>query len=104
MACHAIAGLSCYGFRVEILDSLSSIGWLLHPCPNFLKSKRCVAVCCRSLGSRIESAERPPCKLRPILLRPRIDAFDRRVRGKRIVDVGRRGKRVMIGLEDVKRS
>jgi formamidopyrimidine-DNA glycosylase len=52
------------------------------------------------VGSRIESAERPPCKLRPILLRPRIDAFDRRVRGKRIMDVGRRGKRVMIEIED----
>jgi formamidopyrimidine-DNA glycosylase len=52
------------------------------------------------VGSRIESAERPPCRLRPILLRPRIDAFDRRVRGKRISDVGRRGKRVMIELED----
>jgi formamidopyrimidine-DNA glycosylase len=52
------------------------------------------------VGSRIESAERPPCKLRPILLRPRIDAFDRRIRGKRILGVGRRGKRVMIELED----
>ncbi len=52
------------------------------------------------VGSRIGSAERPPCKLRPILLRPRIDVFDRRVRGQRIVDVGRRGKRVMIELED----
>lgn len=52
------------------------------------------------VGSRIESAQRPPCKLRPILLQPRIDAFDRRVRGKTIVNVGRRGKRVMIELED----
>ena len=52
------------------------------------------------IGSRIESAQRPPCKLRPILFRPRIDAFDRRVRGKRIADVGRRGKRVMIELDD----
>jgi formamidopyrimidine-DNA glycosylase len=52
------------------------------------------------VGSRIELAERSPCNLRPILLRPRIDAFNRRVRGKRIVDVGRRGKRVMIELED----
>lgn len=52
------------------------------------------------VGSRIRSAQRPPCKLRPILLRPRIDAFDRRVRGRRIVNVGRRGKRVLIELED----
>jgi formamidopyrimidine-DNA glycosylase len=52
------------------------------------------------VGSRIESAERPPCSRRPILFRPRIDAFDRRVRGKRIDAVDRRGKRVMIRLED----
>ncbi len=52
------------------------------------------------VGSRIESADRPPCKRRPILLRPRIDAFDRRVRGKRITAVDRRGKRLLILLED----
>ncbi len=52
------------------------------------------------IGSRIESAERPPCRRRPILLQPRIDAFDRRVRGKQIVDVGRSGKRVMLYLDD----
>ncbi len=52
------------------------------------------------VGSRIEAAERPPCKRRPILFRPRIDAFHRRLRGKRIVDVDRRGKRVMICIED----
>lgn len=52
------------------------------------------------VGSRIESAQRPPCSRRPILLTPRIDAFNRRVRGKSIADVGRRGKRVMIRLED----
>jgi formamidopyrimidine-DNA glycosylase len=52
------------------------------------------------VGSRITSAERPPCSRRPILLRPRIDAFDRRVRGKRIEAVDRRGKRVMIRLAE----
>ena len=52
------------------------------------------------VGSRIDLAERPLCKRRPILLTPRIDAFDRRVRGKRIADVGRRGKRVMLWLCD----
>ena len=52
------------------------------------------------IGSRIESAQRPVCRLRPILLRPRIDAFDRRVKGKTIVGIGRRGKRVMIQLDD----
>jgi formamidopyrimidine-DNA glycosylase len=52
------------------------------------------------VGSRIEKAERPACKCRPITFHPRIDAFDRRVRGKTIADVGRRGKRVMIVLAD----
>lgn len=52
------------------------------------------------VGSRIVSAQRPPCERRPILFRPRIDAFDRRVRDKLVTDVERRGKRVMIRLED----
>ena len=52
------------------------------------------------VGSTIVSADRPPCKRRPILLTPRIDALDRRVRGKRIAGVGRRGKRVMLWLSD----
>ena len=45
-------------------------------------------------------AERPSCRLRSCLLYPRIDAFDRRVRGKRIESIGRRGKRVLIHLDD----
>ena len=52
------------------------------------------------VGCRIAGAERPECHLRPILLKPRIDAFDRRVKGKTIVDIGRRGKRVTIRLDD----
>ena len=52
------------------------------------------------IGSRIEAARRPPCRLRPILMRPRIDAFQRRVKGKSIVGIGRRGKRVLIELDD----
>lgn len=52
------------------------------------------------VGSRITAAERPACRLRPILLRPRIDAFDRRVKGKTITAIERRGKRVMIVLDD----
>ena len=38
------------------------------------------------ISSRVD-LERPLCQRRPILLTPRIDAFDRRVRGKRIADV-----------------
>ncbi|QDT02657.1 Formamidopyrimidine-DNA glycosylase [Rubripirellula lacrimiformis] len=52
------------------------------------------------VGSRIESVERPPCLRRPILMKPRIDAIDRRLQGKQITDIGRRGKRVMVGIED----
>jgi formamidopyrimidine-DNA glycosylase len=51
------------------------------------------------VGCRIESAERPPCSLRPILLQPRIDALNRRLRGRKISGIGRRGKRVVIETE-----
>jgi len=63
-----------------------------------------VETMCRGIGAivghRIDSVERPPCRLRPIQLQPRIDVFARRVQGKHIVSVGRRGKRVLIGIED----
>ena len=52
------------------------------------------------VGSRITKAQRPECRLRPILFEPTIRTFDRRVFGQEIVDVGRRGKRVMIHLEN----
>ena len=55
------------------------------------------------VGSYITRAQRPECRLRPILFEPDICTFDQRVRGQEIVDIGRRGKRVMIhlGNEDV---
>jgi len=52
------------------------------------------------VGCRIVAAERPECRLRPILFRPRIDRFERRVRGKRVTAVRRRGKRIVIELAD----
>lgn len=52
------------------------------------------------VGARIDDAVRPPCRLRPILLSPRFDLFRRRVCGRRIIDVGRRGKRVLLHLCD----
>lgn len=52
------------------------------------------------VGSRVVAAKRPPCEKRPIVLQPRIDALDRRVRDRVIADVTRRGKRVMIVFED----
>lgn len=52
------------------------------------------------VGSRILSIERPPCRRRPISIRPRIDSIDRRTRGRRVAGIGRRGKRVILELED----
>jgi len=52
------------------------------------------------LGSRIENVVQPPCKLRPILMEPKIRSFAKKTIGRQIVRVGRRGKRVMIELED----
>ncbi|TWU50798.1 Formamidopyrimidine-DNA glycosylase [Rubripirellula tenax] len=52
------------------------------------------------VGSRIESVDCPPCLRRPIQIRPRIDAIDRRLRGHTVSGIGRRGKRVMIEFDD----
>lgn len=52
------------------------------------------------VGARIEDVVRPPCRLRPISLAPRFDLFRRRVRGRQIIAVGRRGKRVLLHLDD----
>ena len=51
------------------------------------------------LGSRVESFERHRCALKPIQIRPRVDVARRRVCGKRILEIGRLGKRVVLGLE-----
>ncbi|WP_164104302.1 bifunctional DNA-formamidopyrimidine glycosylase/DNA-(apurinic or apyrimidinic site) lyase [Candidatus Laterigemmans baculatus] len=52
------------------------------------------------VGATIEEAALPPCRLRPISWRPTFAEFRRRVRGRRIVEVGRRGKRVLLQLCD----
>lgn len=52
------------------------------------------------VGATIEDAVLPPCRLRPISWTPRFDVFRRRVLGRRISDVGRRGKRVLLQLCD----
>jgi len=52
------------------------------------------------VGSRIVAAVRPRCQKRPILLQPRIDAFDRRTRGREVKAIDRRGKRVIVRLDD----
>jgi formamidopyrimidine-DNA glycosylase len=51
------------------------------------------------LGQRIVSVERCPCRLKPIALAPRGAAFTRRVVDRRIVELDRVGKRVVIRLE-----
>lgn len=63
-----------------------------------------VETMCRGIagivGSRIQAAERPPCSRRSILLSPAIASFTRRVAGRRIAAIGRRGKRVLLHLDD----
>jgi len=51
------------------------------------------------VGSRVADVERVACKRRPILVAPRMDSFRRRTNGRRIADVGRIGKRVVIHLD-----
>ncbi len=51
------------------------------------------------VGSRIEDVERVACRRRPIAIVPRIDHFRRRAVGRRICDVGRVGKRVVVYLD-----
>ena len=50
------------------------------------------------VGSRVRSVERARCRLKPILISPRIDAFRRRTVGREVLEVGRLGKRVSLRL------
>ncbi|MEM6692919.1 MAG: bifunctional DNA-formamidopyrimidine glycosylase/DNA-(apurinic or apyrimidinic site) lyase [Planctomycetota bacterium] len=52
------------------------------------------------IGCKITRTSRPPCSRRPISIRPRIDVIDKRLSGRRIAEVSRRGKRVMIETDD----
>lgn len=54
-------------------------------------------------GSTIRAAVRPPCERRPIEIGPSWRAFQRRVEGQKIVDVGRLGKRVVVELANAER-
>ncbi|HEX5103204.1 MAG TPA: DNA-formamidopyrimidine glycosylase family protein, partial [Pirellulaceae bacterium] len=49
-------------------------------------------------GSRVAGAEKLRCKRRPIAIEPR--GLGRRLIGRRIEEVGRLGKRVVLRLED----
>ncbi|HMC12704.1 MAG TPA: bifunctional DNA-formamidopyrimidine glycosylase/DNA-(apurinic or apyrimidinic site) lyase [Pirellulaceae bacterium] len=50
-------------------------------------------------GSRIAGAERVKCRRRPISIEPRGVALARRLRGRRIEEVGRLGKRVVLRID-----
>jgi formamidopyrimidine-DNA glycosylase len=50
------------------------------------------------VGSRVRDVDAPRCRKRPILIRPRIASFRRRVVGRTIAGVDRLGKRVIIQL------
>jgi formamidopyrimidine-DNA glycosylase len=52
-----------------------------------------------AVGGRIRDLRRPRSRLQPIKIGPRLGNFRRRVVGRRIVAVGRVGKRVVVSLE-----
>jgi formamidopyrimidine-DNA glycosylase len=51
-------------------------------------------------GARITDVERVACPQKPIAIAPRIDHFRRRAVGRKILGVGRVGKRVVVGLDN----
>jgi formamidopyrimidine-DNA glycosylase len=76
--------------------SRSSRGWKLPELPEVETMRRGILPV---VGRRIESVDRTTCSLRPILLRPRIDAIDRRLKGRCITQVDRIGKRVVLVID-----
>jgi formamidopyrimidine-DNA glycosylase len=50
-------------------------------------------------GSTIAAAVRLPCKRRPILIQPRPATLGKRLIGRRVAEVGRLGKRVVLRLD-----
>lgn len=63
-----------------------------------------VETMCRGIagivGGTIADVQRAACRLKPIAVSPRIDAFRRRVVGRRIQAIQRVGKRVLLRLDD----
>lgn len=51
-------------------------------------------------GAEIAELRRPPCALRPIAFTPAFPTLRRRVQGKQVTDVQRRGKRLVLPLQD----
>lgn len=52
------------------------------------------------IGYRIADCSLPPCKLRPILISPKFSLLRKRLLNQQIVDIGRRGKRLLLHLFD----
>jgi formamidopyrimidine-DNA glycosylase len=51
------------------------------------------------VGCRITAVERPRSRLQSIAIVPRLDAFRRRIKNRKILNVGRLGKRVVLELD-----
>ncbi len=64
--------------------------------PEVETMRRCVAPVC---GRKILDVQQPSSRLQPIKISPRLPTFRRRVMGRRIVEVGRLGKRVLVRLD-----
>ncbi len=52
------------------------------------------------IGNQICRISRPPCDRQPIQITPSIQSINSRVAGKTIANIGRRGKRILIELDD----
>ena len=68
--------------------------------PEVETMRRGIDVC---VGSRICDVQRVRCRLKPIAILPRIDAFRRRAAGATIVGTGRAGKRAVVVLDTTDR-
>jgi formamidopyrimidine-DNA glycosylase len=52
------------------------------------------------IGREIERVEVPPCHCRPITIEPSVSTLHRRLRGRAVTAIQRRGKRVMLCFDD----
>jgi formamidopyrimidine-DNA glycosylase len=52
------------------------------------------------VGATIVGVQRPSCQLRAIALQPRLATFQKRALGRKIVDIQRLGKRLLVQLDD----
>ncbi len=52
------------------------------------------------IGMRVASVIQPPCSCRPCVIEPNVNEMNRKLSGQRVIQVERRGKRVMILFEN----